>query len=394
MTAAPVVIVGGGFGGLYTALALAARKGHPPILLIEPNERFLFLPLLYELFSGELRSWEIAPRYDALLAGKGVAWLQDRVSRINSNTNTVETRSGRQLNFSRLVIATGAATNSFGIPGVEAHSLGFRTLADVEELQQLVEQLRQHRRPLQRIAVVGAGASGVELACKLADSLEGAAVVELIERGSNLLPAAKSFNREQAKLALQRKDIRLRCHTEVVAVGSDHLELLGPQGPERLSTNGVIWTAGLRFEAPPIEPKAPAGANAAAGTNGRLACQADLQVLDHPRLFAIGDIAQLVGVDPVPTTAQVAFQQADSLAANLLRSLANEPLEPFHFKDLGEMMSLGKGEAALTGGGFTLAGPAAFQIRRLAYLSRMPGKTHQAKVAAGWLGSAALQWSS
>ena len=286
MTAAPVVIVGGGFGGLYTALALAARKGHPPILLIEPNERFLFLPLLYELFSGELRSWEIAPRYDALLAGKGVAWLQDRVSRINSNTNTVETRSGRQLNFSRLVIATGAATNSFGIPGVEAHSLGFRTLADVEELQQLVEQLRQHRRPLQRIAVVGAGASGVELACKLADSLEGAAVVELIERGSNLLPAAKSFNREQAKLALQRKDIRLRCHTEVVAVGSDHLELLGPQGPERLSTNGVIWTAGLRFEAPPIEPKAPAGANAAAGTNGRLACQADLQVLNHPRLCA------------------------------------------------------------------------------------------------------------
>jgi len=388
MTAAPVVIVGGGFGGLYTALALAARKGHPPILLIEPNERFLFLPLLYELLSGELRSWEIAPRYDSLLAGKGVAWLQDRVSLINSNTKTVETQSGRRLNFSRLVIATGAATNSFGIPGVEEHSLGFRTLADVEKLQQLVEQLRQHRRPLQRIAVVGAGASGVELACKLADSLEGAAVVELIERGSNLLPAAKAFNREQAKLALQRKDIRLRCHTEVVAVGGDHLELHGPQGPERLATNGVIWTAGLRFEAPPIEP------NPAAKANGRLACQADLQVFGHPPLFAIGDIAQLDGVDPVPTTAQVAFQQADCLAANLLRSLANEPLEPFHFKDLGEMMSLGKGEAALTGGGFTLAGPAAFQIRRLAYLSRMPGKTHQAKVAAGWLGSAALKWSS
>ena len=387
MTAAPVVIVGGGFGGLYTALALAGRKGHPPILLIEPNERFLFLPLLYELLSGELRSWEIAPRYDALLAGKGVAWLQDRVSHINSSTNTVETQSGRLLTFSRLVIATGAATNSFGIPGVEAHSLGFRTLADVEKLQQLIEQLRQDRRPLQRIAVVGAGASGVELACKLADSLEGAAVVELIERGGTLLPTAKAFNREQAKLALQRKDIRLRCHTEVVAVGSDHLELHGPQGPERLATNGVIWTAGLRFEAPPIEPKAVAIAN------GRLACQADLQVVGHPTLFAIGDIAQLDGVDPVPTTAQAAFQQADCLAANVLLSLAKEPLEPFHFKDLGEMMSLGKGDAALTGGGFTLAGPAAFQIRRLAYLSRMPGKTHQAKVAAGWLGSAALHWS-
>jgi NADH dehydrogenase len=387
MTAAPVVIVGGGFGGLYTALALAARKGHPPILLIEPNERFLFLPLLYELLSGELRSWEIAPRYDTLLAGKGVAWLQDRVSRINSNTNTVETTTGRQLNFSRLVIATGATTNSFGIPGVKEHSLGFRTLADVEKLQKLMERLRQQQRPLQRLAVVGAGASGVELACKLADGLKGAAGVELIEQGNTLLPAAKAFNRDQAKQALQRKDVRLRCHTQVRAVGSDHLELHGPQGPERLTTNGVIWTAGLRFEAPAIEPRP------AAHANGRLPCQADLQVVGHPALFAIGDIAQLNSSEPVPTTAQVAFQQAECLAGNLLRSLANEPLQPFHFEDLGEMMSLGKGEAAITGGGFTLAGPAAFQIRRLAYLSRMPGKTHQAKVAAGWLGSAALHWS-
>jgi len=220
----------------------------------------------------------------------------------------------------------------------------------------------------------------------LADSLAGAAVVELIERGPTLLPAAKAFNRDQAKLALQSKDVRLRCQTQVMAVETDYLQLQGPQGPERLATNGVIWTAGLRFEAPPIEPHAPTHAN------GRLHCQADLQVVGHPNLFAIGDIAQLDSLDPVPTTAQVAFQQAECLAANLVRSLANEPLEPFQFKDLGEMMSLGKGDAALTGGGFTLAGPAAFQLRRLAYLARMPGKTHQAKVAVGWLGTAALHW--
>ncbi|MFO0119410.1 MAG: NAD(P)/FAD-dependent oxidoreductase, partial [Cyanobium sp.] len=72
-----VVIAGGGFAGLYTALALAGRPSPPPILLIEPGERFVFLPLLYELLSGELHPWEVAPRYDALLAGRGVAWLQD-----------------------------------------------------------------------------------------------------------------------------------------------------------------------------------------------------------------------------------------------------------------------------------------------------------------------------
>ena len=79
---APVIVVGGGFGGLSTALNLASAAGAPPVLLIEPQERFLFLPLLYELLSGELQRWEIAPRFSTLLAGSGVAWLQQRVQRI------------------------------------------------------------------------------------------------------------------------------------------------------------------------------------------------------------------------------------------------------------------------------------------------------------------------
>jgi NADH:ubiquinone reductase (non-electrogenic) len=89
--------------------------------------------------------------------------------------------------------------------------------------------------------------------------------------------------------------------------------------------------------------------------------------------------------EPLPATAQVAFQQADCLAANLLHARAGEPLEPFRFNDLGEMLSLGIGEATLTGLGVTLAGKAAFQLRRLAYLSRLPGTPHRLRVAAGWL---------
>ena len=388
VTAAPVVIVGGGFGGLYTALALAGRKGHPPILLIEPQSQFLFLPLLFELLSQEVRRWEIAPRYDTLLAGKGVAWLQDRVSSIDCQTRTVHTEAGQTLSYSRLVLATGARTNSFGIPGVEAHTLGFRSLQDVERLQRLISELKLRRRPLQRLAVVGAGATGVELACKLADCLEGAAVVELVEQGSTLLPNAKAFNREQAQRALQRKDVRLRCRSQVMAVSAHQLELQGPQGQEQLAVDGVIWTAGLRFAAPPILP------SPATDSRGRLRCGADLQLINQPGVFALGDIAQIATSEPLPITAQVAFQQAECLASNLMHSLAGETTEPFAFKDLGEMISLGMGEAALTGGGFTLAGPAAFQLRRLAYLARLPGKTQQLKAAAGWLGSTALAWQS
>ncbi|MEX0588705.1 MAG: NAD(P)/FAD-dependent oxidoreductase [Cyanobium sp.] len=379
------MIVGGGFGGLYTALALAARRHHPPILLIEPNDRFLFLPLLYELLSGELRSWEIAPRYDTLLAGKGVAWLQDRVERIDADASLVHTAGGRQLPYCRLVVATGAQSNSFGIPGVAEHSLGFRTLADVERLQRLMSDLRQRVKPLQRLAVVGAGASGVELACKLADQLQGSAILELIEQGPGLLPQAKAFNREQADRALQRRDVRLRTHTRVEAIQPGKLELHGPGGAEQLSVEAVIWTAGLRFSAPAITPAA------AIDRGGRLMCTPSLQLRDQERIFALGDIGHVddhtqdESTKPLPATAQVAFQQAECLAGNLLNSLAGEPLAPFQYNDLGEMMSLGEGEASLTGGGFTLAGAAAFQIRKLAYLARMPGKTHQLKVAAGWL---------
>ncbi|MFM7549098.1 MAG: NAD(P)/FAD-dependent oxidoreductase [Cyanobacteriota bacterium] len=374
-TSAPVVIVGGGFGGLYTALALAGKRQHPPLLLVEPNERFLFLPLLYELLSGELRSWEIAPRYDTLLAGRGVAWLRDRVQTIDATARTLQTSGGRTLPFSRLVVATGGQSESFGIPGVLEHALFFRSLHDVERLRQLVTDLRARRAALQRLAVVGAGPSGVELACKLADLLEGSAVVELIEQGPTALPQAKAFNREQALGALQRRDVRLRTGLGVIAVAAGQLQL---SDGSTLAVDATVWTAGLRLNPPPITP-APAR-----DSRGRLLCTPELQLLRQPHLYAVGDVATLPD-GPLPATAQVAFQQADCLAANLMRAEAGEPLEPFSFNDLGEMLSLGVGEACLTGMGVTLAGKAAFQLRRLAYLTRLPGTPHQLRVAAGWL---------
>jgi len=387
ISTAPIAIVGGGFGGLYTALALAEQRQHPPLLLIEPNPEFLFLPLLYELLSGELRRWEIAPRYDSLLAGRGIAWLRDSVVEIHSDSQTLHTASGRELPYSQLVLATGARLQSFGIPGVVEHAIGFRSLADVERLQALVAQLRQRCQPLQRLAIVGAGPSGVELACKLADMLAGAAVVELIEQGPMPLPQARAFNREQASSALQRRDVRLRCNCRVLEVGNDQIRLQSSTGEENLAVAGVVWTAGLAFMPPAIHP------SPLQDSRGRLAVNEHLQLIGQPRIFALGDIASLHGAAagpgegpaPWPATAQVAFQQAACLATNLIQARRQGPLQSFRFNDLGEMLSLGRGEATLVGSGITLAGAAAFQLRRLAYLARLPGRSHQLRVAAGWL---------
>jgi len=385
-----IVIVGGGFGGLYTALALSEQPQHPPILLIEPNEQFLFLPLLYELLSGELRRWEIAPRYETLLAGRGIALLRDRVEAIDTERRRLRTQAGQTIPYRRLVIASGARTTTFGVPGADRHCLGFRSLADVERLQKLLSDLARQRRPLQRLAVVGAGATGVELACKLADLAAGNAVIELIEQGPRLLPQGRAFNREQASLALRRRDVRLRTHTAVVAVEADRLRLRRTDRPaageapslpeEELAAAGVIWTAGLAFQPPAITPPPPRD------ERGRLRCEPTLQLAGRPEVFVIGDLAALAHDDaPLPISAQVAFQQAPLLAANLRRSLAGEPLQPFAFNDLGEMLSLGRGEASLCGAGLTLAGRTAFRLRQLAYLSRMPGLSHTLRVAASWV---------
>ncbi|MFN9624410.1 MAG: NAD(P)/FAD-dependent oxidoreductase [Cyanobacteriota bacterium] len=385
----PVVVVGGGFGGLYTALALASRSGHPPVLLIEPNERFLFLPLLYELLSGELRAWEIAPRYDSVLAGAGVGWLRDRVLSVNTDTRTVRTAGGHEVTYAALVLATGSTENTGAVPGAAPHALTFRSLADVVRLGDVLRELGRREQPLQRLAIIGAGPAGVELACKVADILQGACVVELIEQGDEVLPRSKAFNREQALSALRRRDVRLRLRTRVEAVRTDRLTLLLPEGEEGMArtsedvpVRAVIWTAGLRFQPPHMLPTPPVEAS------GRLRCQPDLRLEGQRDVFVVGDLAGLAASDPAsapPTSAQVAFQQAPVAARNVMRTLAGEPLEPFVFQDLGEMLSLGKGEATLTGGGLTLAGGAAFALRRLAYLTRLPGLPQQLRVAAGWL---------
>ncbi len=367
------VIVGGGFAGLFTALALQNQCPGCPIVLIEPRDRFLFQPLLYELLSDELQCWEVAPRYAELLSGT-ICWIQDRVTRIDRSTKTLTLASGEQLSWSQLVLATGSQSNDFGIPGVKEHSFGFRNLNDVSRLRQRMDALRQQRPSDAGLIIVGAGPTGVELACKLADLLEGAASLQLIERGEEILPGSSAFNRERAQAALEKRAVVVQCNTQVLNVTDTTATLSNNQ---KVIHGGLIWTAGSKPTIPTMTPESSL-------INGRISVAEDLRMDCDASIFALGDVSTSEHAS-WPASAQVAMQQGEATGAAIAALRRNQSPTPFQFQDRGEMLSLGLGDATLTGMGITLAGPLAFQLRRATYLTRLPGRSLGLRSAGAWL---------
>lgn len=375
-------MVGGGFAGLSTLLAFSRVHPRPPLVLIEPRSAFVFVPLLYELLSGELQGWEVAPDYGQLLQGRGISHVQDTVSSVDLEDRVVTTAGGHQFPYSQLVLATGAVPDDFGIPGVRDHALRFHALDDLPPLHARLKDLRHRPSGTSTLVIVGAGATGVELACKLVDLLDGTTRVHLVERGEQILARSRAFNREQAERALNKRDITVHLQARVLNVAADSVRWSGVDGELELPHDGLIWTAGNRPNIPELTP-------CVALHQKRLPVDGALRLLDHPDVVVLGDIASQhcldEGQSPWPLSAQVAMQQGQAAAHSLQAHRDGSPADPFVFQDLGEMLSLGIGDATLTGMGVTLAGPLAFKMRRLAYLTRMPGLSLGLRSAGAWL---------
>ena len=391
---AKVLIIGGGFGGLFTALDLA---GSADVTLVTDEDHFLFTPMLYEYFSGEVEEWHIAPKYSELL-DSNIQVVQSPVVGIDLETRAVRLqKQSEPFGYDVLVLAVGGVTNFAGVPGAEEFSIPFRKIRHADKLRSRMNSALDHvapdlppqdtRRAL-TFAIVGAGASGVELSTKMADllndafkrrSLTGDARVLVIEMGDKVVPGMGSEIREYVTEALHESHVEVHTLTRVLGVTEKSIISEHQGTTSEIETAAVVWVGGVRMnpliESLPIEKT----------KRGLILVEPTLQVRNHNEVFALGDIAFYP--DTVPTlagTAQLAFQQAGLAARNIRALLSGEPLQTKKFEELGEAVSLGTERAAVLAGGKAFGGPLARQARFALYTSRLPTWHHRLRVGASW----------
>ena len=388
-----IVILGGGFGGLFTALEIA---GAADVTLVSDADHFLFTPMLYEYLSGEVEAWHIAPKYNELL-DENVTCVQSAVTGVDLKSQTVSLANQQTLNYDVLVLTLGGITNYVGVEGAEENSLPFRKLAHVENLRARMvaaldrippDMAPQDVRREVTFAVVGAGASGCELSTKMADllhdafnrrALNGEPRVLVIEMSDRVVPGMGDQIREFVDDALHKSRVEVHTETRVVKVGKDELTFEHEGKQESLKTAGVVWTGGVKMN-PVIEHL-----DVEKSKRGLLLVKQTLQLSQHVNVFALGDIAFFPDASPtLAGTAQLAFQQASLAGGNIKSYLEGKEMKTKHFEELGEALSLGTERAAVLTGGKAFGGALARQARFALYTSRLPTWHHRLRVGASW----------
>ncbi len=393
MSKAKILILGGGFGGIFTALELA---GAADVSLVTDADHFLFTPMLYEYLSGEVAAWHIAPRYDELL-DDNVHIVQGTVTGVDLKSQTVALANSQTLNYDVLVLAVGGITNYVGVEGAEEFSLPFRKLEHANNLRRRMvaaldrippETAPQDVRRELTFAVVGAGASGCELSTKMADlltdafkrrALHGEPRVIVIELADRVVPGMGDQIRAFVEEALRESRVEVHTETRVVKVTQDELTFEHEGRQENLKTAGVVWTGGVKMS--PVIEQLEAEKN----KRGLLVVQPTLQLSQQVNVFALGDIAAYPDATPtLAGTAQLAFQQASLAGQNIKAYLEGKELHTKHFEELGEALSLGTERAAVLTGGKAFGGALARQARFALYTSRLPTWHHRLRVGASW----------
>ena len=391
-----VVVVGAGFGGLRVARAL--RHAPVDVTLIDRHNYHTFLPLLYEVASAGLEPGEIAQPVRAIVRElRNVRFRMSEVRRIDLAERAVLTDAG-EVCYDHLVLAAGSATNFFGLRSVEEGALGLKDLQEATAVRNHILRSFEHANlsedpaeveGLMTMVVIGGGPTGVELAGALAElkrhvlprdypglDISKARVI-LLEATGHLLAAMPLGLQRKAHEQLQRLGVEVRFGSAVSAVTPAGVVL---SNGESISAANVIWVAGVRGEA--LAETLPV----ALGPGNRVRVLPTLQVPGHPEVYVVGDLAYVEGPDgrPYPMLAQVAMQQGELAAANIVRGLSGQPPRAFRYRDRGTMVTVGRQMAVAHLFGLQFSGLVAWMLWMSVHLIALIGLRNRALVLVNW----------
>jgi NADH dehydrogenase len=351
------VIVGGGFAGLDAARAL--RRAKVAVTILDRRNHHVFQPLLYQVAAAALSPGDIASPIRWILRRQGnVRVLLAEVTAIDAGGKAVVLDDGQRLTFDYLILAPGSAHSYFGHETWSVHAPGLKTLDDALRLRRQMllafeeaerETDPSRKRHLLTFVLIGGGPTGVELAGALAEIARHAlrrefdaidpesARIILIEAGETILPTFPPSLRDSARRALRKLGVEVWERAMVTSVEPETVML----GADRLRAHTIIWAAGV--SASPLGPSL----NVPLDRVGRVIVLPDLSVPGHPSIFIAGDFATFTHQTgkPLPGVAQVAKQQGKHASRNVLRLLAGEATTPFHYRDPGNMATVGRAEA-------------------------------------------------
>ncbi len=395
-----VVVVGAGFGGLRLAQELA---GEPvEVTLVDRNNYHLFQPLLYQVATSALEAEEIAGSIRGIFHGDAnVRFRMAEATGVDWDARTLQTSEGEPIAFDRLVIAAGAETASYGVPGVDEYAFGLKHLEEAVALRSHIirrfERVALDPTEIERGAltfvVVGAGPTGVEMSVALTELFERVLAddfpevdvartrVILAEAGDAVLSPYAPSLREYALAEVRQRGVEVRLGTAVERVDGDAGQATAVvMDGVAVPAQTVLWAAGIKAAG------LAETLGVAQGRGGRIAVGPDLSVAGRDGVYAVGDIA--AGPDPLPQLAPVAQQQARYVARRLVAHARGERPsdEPFHYVDKGTMATIGRGAAvAEVPGGIKLTGHLAWQAWAWLHLFLLVGFRNRANVYVNWV---------
>ncbi len=396
-----VVVIGGGFAGLYLARGLARAKVQ--VTLVDRRNHHLFQPMLYQVAAAALSPKDIAAPIRSILRKQAnVEVLLAEVTRIDADARVVHLDIGTELSYDYCVVATGARHSYFGHTDWERFAPGLKSIEDALDVRRRIllafERAEREPDPAKRhqyltFVVIGGGPTGVEMAGAIAEIRRFAlardfrhidpreATVMLVEGGPRLLPSYPPALSARAKSDLRALGVEVRENTLVTGITAASVEAAGWVIP----TTTVVWAAGN--QASPLLKTLGAPLD----NQGRALVEPDCTVPGHPELFVLGDAAAFLHqpgqARPLPGVCPVAIQMGQYAAAAIRNDLAGKPRIPFSYWDKGQLAVIGRGHAVADLGKLTFAGVTAWMVWAFVHIFFLVSFRNRVMVLLEWMWS-------